>query len=144
MTEQKVLAGIDIGCSGVKCVAALERPDSVPEIVGVGITPCSGHIRQGVLINAPCKVSKKLFPQINGDLERLFIPEFQRIQCPHCSQGNQVYPMGPVQKGVSRWMVPISDVMRRCQFGSWDDLVASSTEQWLRLPAFRLDGKTGT
>ncbi len=52
MSEQRVLAGIDIGCSGVKCVAAIERPDAVPEIVGVGITPCSGHIRQGVLINA--------------------------------------------------------------------------------------------
>ncbi|PIE51624.1 cell division protein FtsA [Candidatus Fermentibacteria bacterium] len=52
MSRQRVLAGIDIGCSGVKCAIALDTPGEMPEIAGVGIAPCSGHIRQGVLINA--------------------------------------------------------------------------------------------
>ncbi len=50
--ERNIITGIDIGCSGVRCVIALEDENSVLEIAGVGICPCSGHIRQGVLVNA--------------------------------------------------------------------------------------------
>jgi cell division protein FtsA len=52
MTEQKIIAGIDIGCSGVRCAIAIQTADSVIEIAGVGVCPCTGHIRQGVLVNA--------------------------------------------------------------------------------------------
>ncbi len=53
MIEKKqIIAGIDIGCSGVRCVIAIEDENSELEIAGVGICPCSGHIRQGVLVNA--------------------------------------------------------------------------------------------
>ncbi|MCK5132993.1 MAG: cell division protein FtsA [Candidatus Sabulitectum sp.] len=52
MTERNIIAGIDVGCSGVRCVIALEDENSELEIAGVGICPCSGHIRQGVLVNA--------------------------------------------------------------------------------------------
>lgn len=50
--EKNIIAGIDIGCSGVRCVIAIEDENSTLEIAGVGICPCSGHIRQGVLVNA--------------------------------------------------------------------------------------------
>ncbi|MEA3265958.1 MAG: cell division protein FtsA [Candidatus Fermentibacteria bacterium] len=50
--EKNIIAGIDIGCSGVRCVIAIEDENSALEIAGVGICPCSGHIRQGVLVNA--------------------------------------------------------------------------------------------
>lgn len=52
MMERNIIAGIDIGCSGVRCVIAVEGENSVLEIAGVGMCPCSGHIRQGVLVNA--------------------------------------------------------------------------------------------
>lgn len=52
MTERNTIAGIDVGCSGVRCVIALEDENSELEIAGVGICPCNGHIRQGVLVNA--------------------------------------------------------------------------------------------
>ncbi|MCK5787110.1 MAG: cell division protein FtsA [Candidatus Sabulitectum sp.] len=52
MTDRNVIAGIDIGCSAVRCVIAFLDENSVLEIAGVGIAPCSGHIRQGVLVNA--------------------------------------------------------------------------------------------
>ncbi len=52
MTDRNLVAGIDIGCSGVRCVIALQDENSVLEIAGVGICPCSGHIREGVLVNA--------------------------------------------------------------------------------------------
>jgi cell division protein FtsA len=51
MNEDKIIAGIDVGCSAVKCVVAVESEGGL-EIAGVGITPCSGHVRQGVLVNA--------------------------------------------------------------------------------------------
>jgi len=50
--EKNIIAGIDIGCSGVRCVIAIEDENSALEIAGVGICPCSGHIRQGILVNA--------------------------------------------------------------------------------------------
>lgn len=52
MRDKNIVAGIDIGCSGVRCVIAFEDENSVLEIAGVGICLCSGHIRQGVLVNA--------------------------------------------------------------------------------------------
>jgi len=52
MTEQRIIAGIDIGCSGVRCVIALQTGTSAIEIAAVGVCPCTGHIRQGVLVNA--------------------------------------------------------------------------------------------
>lgn len=52
MTDKNIIAGIDIGCSGVRCVIAVQNENSVLEIAGVGICLCSGHIRQGVLVNA--------------------------------------------------------------------------------------------
>lgn len=52
MNEKRIITGIDIGCSSVKCVTAVEDENRNLEIVGVGICPCSGHIREGVLVNA--------------------------------------------------------------------------------------------
>jgi cell division protein FtsA len=52
MMENNTIAGIDIGCSGVRCVIAIQHESSELEIAGVGIAPCTGHIRQGVLVNA--------------------------------------------------------------------------------------------
>lgn len=52
MTDNKIIAGIDIGCSSVKCLIALEDENRNLEIAGVGICPCYGHIREGVLVNA--------------------------------------------------------------------------------------------
>ncbi len=52
MTGRNIIAGIDIGCSGVRCVIATQEDNSALEIAGVGISSCSGHIRHGVLVNA--------------------------------------------------------------------------------------------
>ena len=52
MSDKRITAGIDIGCSSVKCLIALEDENGSLEIAGVGICPCSGHIREGVLVNA--------------------------------------------------------------------------------------------
>ncbi len=50
--EKQIIAGIDIGCSGVRCIIALADESSVMEIAAIGRCKCSGHIRQGVLVNA--------------------------------------------------------------------------------------------
>lgn len=52
MSEQRTITGIDIGCSGVKCVTALQDDEGGLEIVGAGMSLCTGHIREGVLVNA--------------------------------------------------------------------------------------------
>lgn len=52
MNGKTITAGIDIGCSSIKCLIALEDENGALEIAGVGMCPCSGHIREGVLVNA--------------------------------------------------------------------------------------------
>lgn len=52
MNRVKTITGIDIGFSSVKCVTAVEDEGGNLEVVGVGISPCSGHIREGVIVNA--------------------------------------------------------------------------------------------
>lgn len=53
MSENSVtIAGIDIGCSCVKCLIAIEDDQGNLEVAGVGIAPCSGHVREGVIVNA--------------------------------------------------------------------------------------------
>ena len=52
MSDKKITAAIDIGCSSVKCLIALEEKNGGLEIAGVGICPCTGHIREGVIVNA--------------------------------------------------------------------------------------------
>lgn len=56
MTDRNIIAGIDIGCSGVRCVIAVQEDNCILEIAGVGISSCSGHIRHGVLVNASIAV----------------------------------------------------------------------------------------
>ena len=52
MIEKGIVAGIDIGCTGVRCVIAVQDDSSPLEIAGVGMASCTGHIRHGVLVNA--------------------------------------------------------------------------------------------
>jgi cell division protein FtsA len=52
MIEKNIITGIDIGCSQVRCVIAVAHENSEIEVAGVGVSPCRGHIRQGVLVNA--------------------------------------------------------------------------------------------
>ena len=52
MRENNVITGIDIGCTAVRCVIALQNEDMEIEVAGIGTHKCTGHIRQGILVNA--------------------------------------------------------------------------------------------
>lgn len=68
MIEKGIVAGIDIGCTGVRCVIAMQSDNSPLEIAGVGMASCTGHIRHGVLVNA--SIAEKAIVQAVEEAEQ--------------------------------------------------------------------------
>lgn len=68
MIEKGIVAGIDIGCTGVRCVIAMKNDNSPLEIAGVGMAACTGHIRHGVLVNA--SIAEKAIVQAVEEAEQ--------------------------------------------------------------------------
>ncbi|MBN1383544.1 MAG: cell division protein FtsA [Elusimicrobia bacterium] len=50
MPREKIIAGLDVGSSKVACVIAKKYELDLPEVIGIGVTPCKG-LKHGSVVN---------------------------------------------------------------------------------------------